>query len=197
MELDPTLYSQVRQLIENVDYRVTIVIAILLLWKVCAFALRKYNTAIVRNGQVAKGIFQIAAWDSFGKFLDITSGIIGGVNVNRGILEISYVVPEHLCHCHPDNVSYLDLAAILALTDEITTALIVCEDKTYRPGVSVSLSGELYCDDIRAGQKIVIEACVTKIGATLGFTEVCYRCILLLLLCADNSSVLCRSTSYR
>ncbi len=95
---------------------------------------------------------------------------------------------------------YLDLGAILALTDEITTIVILCNDKTYRPGqrergfflleifspffvfllllgVSVQLSGELYSHEIRPGQNILIEACATKIGSTLAFTEVLFRVI--------------------
>ena len=166
--------SLVLSLFESVDVRVGLLAATaLVVLLVLRLILKSHNKKILRNGEVAKDVIKLAGWDAFGNYLDIV-GCMKSLAIDGGILEMSYVVPEHLCHFHPDdNASYLDLAAILALTDEITSTVIVCSDKTLRPGVSVSLSGELYCDDIRAGQHILIEACVTKIGATLGFTEVC------------------------
>lgn len=38
------------------------------------------------------------------------------------------------------------------------------------PGVSVSLTGELF-DNLCAGQTVVLRAAVSKVGANLGFTE--------------------------
>ena len=163
------------QKLQSADTSILLAGTSLLFLLLLYFFLKSYNNKALRNGDVAKGIMKLAGWEAFGKYMDIF-GSMKSLTMGGGIMEMAYVVPEHLCHAHADKTPYLDLAAILALTDEITTALIACNDKTLRPGVSVSLSGELYCDDIRAGQQILIETCVTKIGATLGFTEVAISC---------------------
>lgn len=123
------------RMIESIDNRVFMIAAFLI---IAYFALKtllqSYNKNIIRSGSFAKSSFKLAAWDAFGKYLDITRCIGGDIAIDRGIMEIAYIVPDHLCHCHGDAESYLDLAAVLALTDEITSILIVCEDATHRPG---------------------------------------------------------------
>eukprot|EP00602_Paraphysomonas_sp_CaronLab_P003134 CAMPEP_0185038916 /NCGR_PEP_ID=MMETSP1103-20130426/35175_1 /TAXON_ID=36769 /ORGANISM="Paraphysomonas bandaiensis, Strain Caron Lab Isolate" /LENGTH=361 /DNA_ID=CAMNT_0027577579 /DNA_START=48 /DNA_END=1133 /DNA_ORIENTATION=+ len=136
-----------------------------------------FNKRVISNGGFAFGLMKFAGLEKFGEYLSIWRNISSGITLERGVMRFEYCVPEHLCHCHPDSGAYLDLASVLALADEITTVLVVCKDKTFRPGVSVSLSGELYCDDIKAGQHIIIEAFATKIGGTLGFTEIYFTSI--------------------
>ena len=85
-------------------------------------------------------LFKITSLDNFGKFLDILKFIIGEISFEKGLLKFGYSVPSYLCHFHPSKESYLDLSSILALTDEITTILIIREDQTFRPGTSSSSS---------------------------------------------------------
>jgi hypothetical protein len=136
--------------------------------------LRKYNHFLIYKGDFPYLLLKAAGLQKFGKYLNISRQIIGEISLSDqdGILRFGYIVPDHLCHNHPTKETYLDLGAILALTDEITTVVLMCGDKDYRPGVSVSLSGELYCHEIRPGQNILIEAYPIKIGSTLAFTEV-------------------------
>jgi hypothetical protein len=136
--------------------------------------LKRYNRFLIYKGNFPYLLLKGAGLQNFGKYLNILRQIIGEISLGDqdGILRFGYVVPDHLCHNHPTKESYLDLGAILALSDEITTVALMCGDQTYRPGVSVSLSGELYCHEIRPGQNILIEANPTKIGSTLAFTEV-------------------------
>jgi hypothetical protein len=58
--------------------------------------------------------------------------------VSKNKLTMEYVIPKHLCHivrqAQASDAYYLDLGAILAIADEVTTALLVCCDSDYRPG---------------------------------------------------------------
>ena len=65
------------------------------------------------------------------------------------------------------------LSAYLALFDEYSTIVLAHEDRTTRPGVSVSLFAQLQSDvsSIKIGQEIDIKVRVTKIGNIFGFAD--------------------------
>jgi hypothetical protein len=163
-----------------------VVLSCYLCYRLLLSLLWRYNKHLIEDSpQFSLALLKAAGLQKFGQYLGILQQIIGEITRQDGIIQFGYVVPDHLCHNHPSKETggvYLDLGAILALTDEITTVVLMCEDKTHRPGVSVTLSGELFCHEIRPGQNILIEACATKIGSTLAFTEVCV-CLLCLFVC--------------
>jgi hypothetical protein len=102
-------------------------------------------------------------------FYMYNSCIVGAVELGKGNFGFSYLVPHHLSTA----LGVLDLGGVLALADEISTVLLVCEDKTHRAGVSVTLTGEiLRPEDLKAGETVWVEAVISKIGAALGFAEV-------------------------
>lgn len=98
------------------------------------------------------------------------SCITGPIKLNKGSFGFAFLVPHHLS----TNQDVLDLGGVLALADEISTVLLCCEDKTHRAGVSVSLSGEiLRPEGLKAGETVYVESIISKVGAALGFAEVC------------------------
>jgi hypothetical protein len=110
--------------------------------------LLKYNKLLIQHSpQFSFSLLKAAGLQKFGQYLGILQQIIGEITQHDGILQFGYVVPDHLCHNHPTKDTYLDLGAILALTDEITTVVLMCQDKTHRPGSctsSLSLSLSIY-----------------------------------------------------
>ena len=73
---------------------------------------------------------------AFGRVLSIDSHITGDVDLQPGanILRFHMRIPSTLCTVARHGHLTLDLGAILALADEITTILIVCSDGSFRPG---------------------------------------------------------------
>ena len=76
--------------------------------------------------------------DYFGRVLSIYRHITGEVDLKpeANILRFHIRVPSNLCTVGRHGHLALDLGAILALADEITTVLIVCSDASFRPGTS-------------------------------------------------------------
>jgi acyl-coenzyme A thioesterase PaaI-like protein len=64
----------------------------------------------------------------------------------------------------------IGVGAVLALADVFTTLLLLAADADHRPGVSVSLTGEVF-KRISVGEVVTIKTRVLKLGANLGFTE--------------------------
>jgi acyl-coenzyme A thioesterase PaaI-like protein len=91
-----------------------------------------------------------------------------------------YKIPTRLCLHHSGNNSStstptpapeLALSAAIALFDEFSTRGLVLEDRLYRPGVSVHLSGRLHKPAL-AGESVRIVTHAEKIGANLGFCSI-------------------------
>lgn len=108
----------------------------------------------------------------------------------KGFLKVDYIVPASICveteqkHTNSPKELRLTLGGILAIADSLTTLLIMVDDATHRPGVSVTLSGNMLptggsCSGgngkgyatIRAGDTVGIACRTVKLGATLGFSE--------------------------
>ncbi|CAM9804928.1 unnamed protein product [Chrysoparadoxa australica] len=85
-------------------------------------------------------------------------------NPCSGVLQMQYRVPDALCTPgHP-----LSLATALALFDETSTVPMMLKDKSYRAGVSLSLTGDLH-GDVYAGDTLLIETSATKPGKDIAF----------------------------
>lgn len=167
--MDPTRLAILIPLINSVIYYVLSFVIVRLLF----IKLNKKHVSLQNFAHVI--LKHSNSTINFGDYLGTSKHISGKMDVERNHIKARYIVPSHLCHENDKKGKYLDLGAVLALADEVTTVLIVCSDSDYRPGVSVTLSGELYSNKIYAGQTVVIEATVTKLGATLGFVEVTNR----------------------
>lgn len=73
-------------------------------------------------------------------------------------------------HKTQNAVGELGVGAVLALADVFTTLVLLAGDSNHRPGVSISLTGEVF-KSVLVGQSVTIKARILKIGANLGFTE--------------------------
>lgn len=111
------------------------------------------------------------------------------IEYTQDSLSLIYKIPQSMCsniktnnqsdnNDSPNNYKILEIGSILALTDQITSVLIMCADKNHRPGVSIKLSGSIHsCNDpntfkaLECGKSIVIKAKIIKLGATLGFAN--------------------------
>lgn len=134
--------------------------------------LKFVNKRLIKSMNFPEMLFSMAsAGGFFTSFLNIHNCIEGKIVRSKGKISFAYLVPHHLSTEH----NVLDLGAILSLGDEISTVVLVCEDKTYRAGVTVSLTGEiLRPEEIKAGETVWIETMATKIGSALGFAEVLF-----------------------
>ncbi len=84
---------------------------------------------------------------------------------DRGLL-FEYEVPARIC-----SSGSMPLSAILSIVDETTTWASIGVDKDRRPGVSLVLEASL-TDEGRppvAGDRLVFESSVQKLGRTIGF----------------------------
>jgi acyl-coenzyme A thioesterase PaaI-like protein len=84
-----------------------------------------------------------------------------------GALRFVYKVPPCVCVAHDT----MPLSAIVAMVDEVTTWASICEDRSRRAGVSISLEAQLVEQDRPpvAGDELVFSAKVEKVGRNLGF----------------------------
>ena len=85
----------------------------------------------------------------------------------RHSLLFEYVVPSRICNADMK----MPLSAILSLVDETTTWASIGADPLRRPGVSISLEASLVDHDkpARAGDRLIFESRVHKVGRTVGF----------------------------
>ena len=103
-------------------------------------------------------------------------------------IRFSIKVPESVCKSNKNGKSVLPASSAMALFDELTTYGMMFADKNFRPGVSVHLNTELLLHDnknnnkknrsksnndllINAGDDIIVETHITKIGRTVGFCD--------------------------
>ena len=154
---------------------VAILLSILILLhsaKYISIRLRKYQpaffTALIRFPRYVHG---------FGKCLSFPKRIMPNVMYKNGFLKVNYIVPESICiKENSGNRFILGLGGILAIADSMTTLLIMTDDLSHRPGVSVTLSGVMVentngTNPVLANDEIVIVCKNIKLGATLGFVE--------------------------
>jgi acyl-coenzyme A thioesterase PaaI-like protein len=92
-------------------------------------------------------------------------------------VQFQYRVPARLCVHVPGAATIaqskpeLALSAAVALFDELSTRGLVLEDRHFRPGVSVHLSGQLH-RTAHADDEVTITTTSEKIGANLGFCTI-------------------------
>jgi hypothetical protein len=92
-------------------------------------------------------------------------------------VQFQYRVPARLCVHVPGAATIapvkpeLALSAAVALFDELSTRGLVLEDRHFRPGVSVHLSGQFH-RAAHADDEVTITTISEKIGANLGFCTI-------------------------
>jgi hypothetical protein len=98
----------------------------------------------------------------------------------KGLLQVDYEVPTSICIEDASGKHVLALGGVLALGDSLTTFVMMAGDSLHRPGVSVSLAGNMLDttasgasedNTVFAGDVISIVCRTTKVGATVGFSE--------------------------
>lgn len=114
----------------------------------------------------------------FENFIPLTSNIVfDSLSYNYPTLLFQYRIPS----CLVNKDQYLDLGGILALTDLVTSIVILLNDKSHRAGVSITLTGQThtqhfpditaYQNELKAGNIVMIRAYVTKVGYNIAFAD--------------------------
>jgi acyl-coenzyme A thioesterase PaaI-like protein len=110
----------------------------------------------------------------FGHFLGLEALADISLDMELG-LSAAWPYPTHWAPSGQGKKGPLNLAALAGLLDVLSTLDILHADGTHRPGVSVELSLRLTpsgkAKRIAAGERLVIKCSTSKLGATLGFSE--------------------------
>jgi len=137
----------------------------------------KFYNALIRFPYHAGG---------FDNTLGFPRNILKEIKYKKGLLKVDYQVPHSICVEEEGGVEdkstrrMLTLGGALALGDSLTTLVMMTDDSLHRPGVSVSLSGNMVDttatgatkdNTIYAGDVINIVCRTNKVGATIGFSE--------------------------
>lgn len=82
------------------------------------------------------------------------------------------VVPDRICLQHPrgGDRPLLPVSSAIAIFDDLSSYCFLIKDRNYRSGVSIDLSAELL-RDVPAGSTIHVVSQVTKIGRSIGFSD--------------------------
>jgi hypothetical protein len=114
----------------------------------------------------------------FENFIPLTSNIVfDSLSYHHPTLSFQYRIPA----CLVNTDRYLDLGGLLALTDLVTSIIILVNDKSHRGGVSVTLAGqthaqhypshEIYRNQLKVGDIVVIKAHLKKTGNNIAFAD--------------------------
>lgn len=103
------------------------------------------------------------------KALGTESAELTFADQNEGVT-FSMVVPGRICLPGAGDSYLLPVSSALAIFDDLSTYCFLIKDKNCRSGVSIDLSAEIL-QDIPAGSKIHVVSQVSKIGRTIGFSD--------------------------
>jgi hypothetical protein len=119
---------------------------------------------LIESGQQARQTFTRALQTYKVKVLDAGSML--------SPCQFLYKVPPTLCQSYKlssdQSVDLLSASAALAVLDDLSAYGIVASDRKLRPGVSVSLSTDIFAA-IRPGDEVICSFQTDKIGKFLGF----------------------------
>ncbi|CAM9760313.1 unnamed protein product [Laminaria digitata] len=101
--------------------------------------------------------------------------LVTSVGQQGSSLEAVYTVPENICLPRETSggdggKAFLSCGATTAIFDEVSTLAMVIADKTYRPGVSISLSCQMF-HPVRPGERVTFKSRGLKMGGRLGYGE--------------------------
>jgi acyl-coenzyme A thioesterase PaaI-like protein len=118
---------------------------------------------------IAKNIF---AAKTFSKTLGTEAAELTFADQDQGVT-FSMTVPERIClPIYPGSKTHvLPVSSAIAIFDDLSTYSFMIKDKNCRSGVSVILSAEILAD-VPPGSKIQIVSQVSKIGRSIGFSDV-------------------------
>lgn len=128
----------------------------------------------ISQQDIARVLFEKKEYlNGFKRHLSLPTCVSKLICINE-TLSFSYTIPEslHSSLIQSPKQYNIGIGEYIAIADEVTTILTIAHDKTHRAGVSVMLSGQM-CSNIpvTAGDTVEIEAKSTKLGATIGFSE--------------------------
>ena len=91
-------------------------------------------------------------------------------------LEFALTVQPHMCTAvrPSDGAPVMTCAAMAAAFDEVTTWSLMADDRTHRPGVSISIAAEMSGrpEGIPVGTRLVFMPQTVKIGRSVAFADV-------------------------
>lgn len=125
--------------------------------------------------------FTESVWQTgFARSIGMFDGmLVTSVGQQGSSLEAVYTVPENICLPRETSgggggggggKSFLSCGATTAIFDEVSTLAMVIADKTYRPGVSISLSCQMF-HPVGPGERVTFKSRGLKMGARLGYGE--------------------------
>jgi hypothetical protein len=93
-------------------------------------------------------------------------------------LNFAFRVPPSLCRANRprgdglgEHQVGMSTAAVVALFDDLSTASLIAQDRSLRPGVSIQLSTEKF-HDIPVNSEVIVRTRADKIGRILGFSSI-------------------------
>lgn len=118
---------------------------------------------------IAKNVF---AAKTFSKTLGTEAAELLYADHNEGVT-FSMIIPERICFpiSKGSKTHVLPVSSAIAIFDDLSTYSFLIKDKNLRSGVSVLLSAEILAD-IPPGSKVQIVSQVSKIGKSIGFSDV-------------------------
>ncbi|CAM9868520.1 unnamed protein product [Scytosiphon promiscuus] len=125
-------------------------------------------------------VFCESVWQQMGfaRSLGIYDGmLVTSLGQQGSMLEAVYTIPDSICinggtsdKGGSGEEPYLPCGVTTALFDEVSTLAMVIADRTYRPGVSVSLSCHMF-HPVAPGERVTFKSRGLKFGARLGYGE--------------------------
>ncbi|CAM9579709.1 unnamed protein product [Ectocarpus sp. 4 AP-2014] len=111
----------------------------------------------------------------FARSLGVYDGmLVTSVGQQGSMLEAVYTIPENICvtggTLGGGGGCVLPCGVTTALFDEVSTLAMMIADRTCRPGVSISLSCQMF-HPVAPGERVTFKSRGLKMGARLGYGE--------------------------
>jgi acyl-coenzyme A thioesterase PaaI-like protein len=113
----------------------------------------------------------VFAAKSFSKAIGSDAALLLRASETEGV-SFSMKIPDRICRYshHNTSVPLLPASSALALFDDLSSYSFMVKDRNARGGVSVVLSTEIL-RDIPAGSEVVVHSTISKIGKSIGFSD--------------------------
>eukprot|EP00752_Nemacystus_decipiens_P012870 g11394.t2 len=127
-------------------------------------------------GRGMLGFFTESVWQiGFARSLGVYDGmVVTSLGQQGSMLEAEYTIPDNICitggTVGGGGGAFLPCGVTTALFDEVSTLAMVIADRKYRPGVSISLSCQMF-HPVAPGERVTFKSRGLKMGARLGYGE--------------------------
>eukprot|EP00752_Nemacystus_decipiens_P012869 g11394.t1 len=124
-------------------------------------------------GRGMLGFFTESVWQiGFARSLGVYDGmVVTSLGQQGSMLEAEYTIPDNICitggTVGGGGGAFLPCGVTTALFDEVSTLAMVIADRKYRPGVSISLSCQMF-HPVAPGERVTFKSRGLKMGARLG-----------------------------